>query len=86
MVCTCKFAMQELRSWLPAFVQLAHLPFDGTNEDSATQNYLVRSQPAPACLSTMEAVARSASLSIEPAVYSPRKKLCHWEHVKAGPK
>ena len=54
-------AMQELRSWLPAFVQLAHLPSDGRSEDSAAQDYLVRSQPAPACLSTMEAVARSAS-------------------------
>lgn len=58
--------MQELQSWLPAFVQLAHLPFDGRKEDSVVQDYLVRSQPAPACLSTMEAVARSALLSSQP--------------------
>ena len=60
-------AMQELRVWLPSFVQLAHLPFDGRKEDSAAQDYLVRSQPAPACLSTMEAVARSAPLSLQPS-------------------
>lgn len=55
--------VQDLQTWLPASVKLVHLPPDVSGENSARQDYLIRSQPALACMSTMEAVARSAYLS-----------------------
>ena len=53
-----KHLMQELKTWLPASVTLVHLPQTADAGIQATPDYLIRSQPDTACMSTMEAIAR----------------------------
>ena len=59
--------MQELRTWLPASVKLVHLPLGEDAAKQATQNYLIRSQPDAACMSTMEATARCGGYLTRPS-------------------
>ena len=51
-------SMQELKTWLPAAVTLVHLPQRENAGMGVVPDYLLRSQPYAACMSTMEAIAR----------------------------
>ena len=55
--------VQDLRAWLPASVKAVHLPLVTDADGPAAQDYLIRSQPDAACMSTMEAAARLGSSS-----------------------
>ncbi|CAL5224688.1 g7412 [Coccomyxa viridis] len=53
---------KELKTWLPASVTLVHLPQTADAGIQATPDYLIRSQPDTACMSTMEAIARALGI------------------------
>lgn len=60
--------VQELRTWLPASVKAVHLPLVTDADGPAAQDYLIRSQPDAACMSTMEAAARLGSSPVQTLV------------------
>ena len=68
--------MQELKTWLPASVTLVHLPQTEDAGGQATPDYLIRSQPDVACMSTMEAIARCDLPFLASHMPNPRPLEC----------